>query len=170
MKHSRRMVVISEAEYKKLKSQSFHNIKKHQVALTKKTSKRIRQQLLDKKPFVSAKTALQVSPATAESFFIPEHQSQVAALLSELQAQGAKINQNRELVMPYGDTVEDSNIISLMKELLTGTRRGEKPIGWREFITLIANTNIPLTSFKKRSSKEAVSKVREDRVKDWENF
>lgn len=169
MKHSRRMVVISEEEYKRLKTRSLLNDQKRKVALTKKNSKQIRKQILDKQRFVSGKTALQLFPASVESFFLPQYQSQVSAVLSELQLRGAKLNDNRELVMPYGDTIHGSNIINLMKELLTGTRQGELPVGWREFMTLVANTNIPLAAFKKKSSKDTLNRLRNDQV-DWEEF
>ena len=71
--------------------------------------------------------------------------------------------------MPYGDTIHGSNIINLMKELFTGTRQGELPVGWREFMALVANTNIPLAAFKKKSSKDTLKRLRNDQV-DWEEF
>lgn len=169
MKHGQRMVVISEEEYKKLKTRAQLNDQKRTVALKKKTSKQIRQRIMDKQQFVSGKTALQQSPASVESFFLPQYQSLVSAVLSELQLRGVKLNSNRELVMPYGDTIYGSNIIDLMKELLTGTRQGQLPTGWREFITVVANTNIPLSAFKKKGSRDALSRVRMDQV-DWEEF
>ena len=167
MKHSRRMVVISEEEYKNLKRKSLLTDQKRKVALAKKNSKQIRKQILDNQHFVSGKTALQLSPASVESFFLPQYQSQVSAVLAELQLRSAKFN--RELIMPYGDTIHGSNIINLIKELVTGTRQGELPVGWREFMALVANTNIPLAAFKKKSSKDTLKRLRNDQV-DWEEF
>lgn len=169
MKHSRRMVVISEEEYKNLKTKALLSDQKRRVALKKKSLKEIRERMIDKQKFVSGQAALQLSPASVESFFLPQYQSQVSAVLAELQLRGVKLNDNRELVMPYGDTIHGSNIINLMKELLTGTRQGQLPTGWREFMTVVADTNIPLAAFKKKSTRDHLSRVRQDLL-DWEEF
>ena len=55
-----------------------------------------------------------------EGYFPPEHQSRVKTLLEELKTTGFKINSNREIILPYGDTIPGSDIVSLMKELFVG--------------------------------------------------
>ena len=74
-----------------------------------------------------------------------------------------KIKVNREIHLPHGDTVDGSDIVPLMKELFIGTRISvNKPIGWKEFIELVAQSNIPLSVISKTPARNIIQRIRSE--------
>ena len=151
MKHAKRMVVISEDEYRKLKGSS----KSRQTVANykKRISSQIQQRLSQKKQ------------PSIDSFFDIKHQGIVRALVAALNASGVSFNSNYELQLAHGDTVSSSNIIELMRELLIGATTSRDNIkGWNEFLNAIARTEVPLSIFSKNAVKTALRRIR------WEEY
>ena len=166
MKYSRRMVILSEEEYKKLKQFSIKGRTKCVSQVKQNTLKQINHRLQDS----SFHARPSERSAEINLFFAPEYQSQVSAVLTELNLRGMKFNSNQEIVLAHGDTIHGSNIMELMKELIVGTRQStSKPTGWREFITAVANTTIPLVVFKKKASRDSIARIRKEKIV-WEVF
>lgn len=157
MKHAKRMIVISEEEYMQLKARK-------KARLFKKAAK-YKQSFLKK-------TKHQTDPggAAIEQYFTPDHQSRVKAILKDLERSGIKIKENREFQLPYGDTVSGSDIVSLVKELLVGSRLSEpKPTGWKEFVKAVAGSETPLAMISKTPARNLIKKEREESL-IWEQY
>ena len=76
-----------------------------------------------------------------ESYFKPQYKSLVSAIVTGLKQIGVKIKENYEVKLPYGDRIEGSNIVHLLKELVTGSKMtARRPIGWKLFLPLVAQT------------------------------
>ena len=151
MKHAKRMVVISEDEYRKLKG----SIKSRQTVTDykKRISSQIQRRLSQKKH------------PSIDSYFDPKYQNKVRALMAELIASGVTINSKNELQLAHGDTVPNSNIIELMRELLVGATTSRDNVeGWNEFLNAIARTDVPLSIFPKNAVKNALRRIR------WEEY
>jgi hypothetical protein len=103
------------------------------------------------------------------SYFKPEYQSLISAILSNLKQIGVKITDRQELQMPYGDVVHGSNVVQLMKELVTGSSMSStRPRGWKEFLPLVAKTDTPLAMFSKKHVRTRVMQIRQDLP--WEEY
>ena len=67
--------------------------------------------------------------------------------------------------LAHGDTVPNSNIIELMRELLVGATTSRDNVeGWNEFLNAIARTDVPLSIFPKNAVKNALRRIR------WEEY
>ena len=159
MKHAKRMIAITEEEY-------------HQLKRIKKKSNYIEavkyKQALAQKLNVKQKA----KSTTIDGYFEPKHQSRVKNLMEDLNAIGVKVNNRRELQLPYGDTIAHSDIVLLLKELLVGsTLSRTRPIGWDEFINVVAKSAIPSSMISKGAAKKLVEDARRDRlILDWEEY
>ena len=68
--------------------------------------------------------------------------------MAELIASGVTINSKNELQLAHGDTVPNSNIIELMKELLVGATTSRDNVeGLNEFLNAIARTVVHFQYF-----------------------
>lgn len=204
MKHTNRMVVISEQEYKKLKSESrprkscasngkktkdnTGNFKKNKDKTTRRWQDKSKEEkrLLTIKNDVAKKIRIQLAGGNVKkgdlftapphkktisivSYFKPEYRSLISAILKSLEQIGVKLTDRQELQMPYGDVVHGSNIVHLMKELVTGsTMSSTRPRGWKEFLPLVAKTDTPLSMFSKKNVRVRVRQIREDLP--WEEY
>ena len=158
MKQAKRMVAITEEEYQELK-----RIKKKSNYIEAVKYKQALAQKLNVK---------QKAKSTIDGYFEPKHQSRVKNLMDELNAIGVKVNSRRELQLPYGDTIAHSDIVMLLKELLVGsTLSRNRPIGWDEFINVVAKSAIPSSMISKGAAKKLVEDARRDRlILDWEEY
>lgn len=165
MKYAARMVLVPETEYLALQAGSYKNkttpsLKRQAINLSQDLGKRIRQ----RKQIVK----LDIQPGVNILEHLPPiYQPKAKLLLKELKSRGVAWTGNRELITSNGLTIADSNIIDLIKEALvstTSSRHRPKPHGWEEFITDIANLNVPLTLFTKASTLTAVDRARTQNV------
>lgn len=173
MKNARKMILLTEDEYKRkckdeecLKPSLEKKMRKksHQSAPRKETilqyKKRVGSMIRER----MKKESVPVAPV--ESVFDPKYQSTVKAILAELKASGMTFNNNRELKLAHGDTVHGSNIIDLIRELLVGATspKDVRLLGWKDFMNAIAYSNLPLSIFTKGTSRAVLRKLR------WEEY
>lgn len=152
MKFAKKMVAITEDEYKKLRGCSPRD-------KLIKYKKRIAKKIVHKSPTVSL-----------EGFFHPNYQSKVKKLLEELYKTGVKVTSNRELQLPYGDVIHGSDVVDLIKEFFVGTAASQhKPIGWKEFTNAVANSNAPLGMMSKAAPRSTVRKIRNETI-NWDEY
>ena len=242
MKHAKRMVVLSEEEYAKLKNVSASNnttsssqncessaptattkrrrktavkgpnksarasnkktktgrksnvyLKHHQslpkdIKSDKEKAKAIEQRLLWTRKDVSRKIQRNIlggdfhneddsdfivppvkQSISVKSYFKPEYQSFVSAILTGLKQIGVKVKNDLTVQLPYGDIIEGSNIVDLLKELVTGTvMSARRPIGWKLFLPVVAQTSTPLAMFTKQYVRNRIAKIRSDQT--WEEY
>lgn len=174
MKHAKKMILLTEEEYK---SKCF----KPKIIESKKSSKKTKKALGEKQrrtkssivqykrkigSLIHDQLTKERKPENIESFFDQKYQSTVKAILAELNNSGVSFNINRELKLAHGDTVPGSNIIDLLRELLVGATspKDVRLSGWKEFMTAIAYSNLPLSIFTKGTSKHILRKLR------WEEY
>ena len=106
---------------------------------------------------------------SVESYFKPEYQSIVSAILTGLKQIGVKVKNDFTVQLPYGDIIEGSNIVNLLKELVTGTvMSARRPIGWTLFLSVVAQTSTPLVMFTKQYVRNRIAKIRSDQT--WEEY
>ena len=157
----------------KQKRKNKNDIEKRLLWITNDVSRKIKQNLLDGERDVDnseiiAPPAVQ-KPITIQSYFKPQYKSLVSAIVTDLKQIGVKFKENYEVQLPYGDRIEGSNIVRLMKELVTGsTMSARRPIGWKLFLTLVAQTNTPLPMFAKQYVRNRIAKIRSDQP--WEEY
>lgn len=175
MKHARKMVLIPEEEYKellaikqnkngeiKLKVNKVLKGKRDHVA-AKKLSQLVGQYLRHKQQ----QQPIKKKKVDLLQYFAPTYHQKVKTLMSTLEDYGTSLTNRNELVLASGHIVRNSNIVDLLKEALVGTKRKERgriPVGWGEFIKEIADANVPLGLFTKRSTLDDIG------AKEWENF
>lgn len=153
MKYAKKMVAITEEEYNKLKG-----CKEEKKLITYKQNMARR--------IVKTQNNL----PNIEGYFHPDHQSRVRNLLDELKSTGLKVNSKREIILPYGDTIPGSDIVSLMKELFIGaTLSREKPAGWQEFTNAVANSSAPLAMISKGAARGVIKKIRNETMM-WDEY
>ena len=105
------------------------------------------------------------------SFFSPTYHEKVKAVMLFLETHGVTLTDKMELILSNGNVIPNSNIIDLLKEALVITKRKERttvPNGWAEFIQEIANSNVPLNLFTKRTTLGDIRQLRENQP--WVNF
>ena len=100
------MIAITEEEYNKLKGCKKQKSHKKLIKYKQEMARKI--------------VKSQKKDPIIEGYFHPDHQSRVKNLFEELKSAGMKVNSNREIVLPHGDTIPGSDIVSLMKELFVG--------------------------------------------------
>ena len=156
MKYAKKMVASTEEEYNKLKG-----CKKQQ------THKKL---IKYKQNMVQRIVKSQNKRPNIEGYFHPDHQSRVKNLFEELESAGMKVNSNREIILPYGDTIPGSDIVSLMKELFVGaTLSREKPTGWQEFANTVASSSAPLEMISKGPARGVIKKIRNETML-WDQY
>ena len=156
MKNAKRMIVLSEEEYKKLKGCQQSKLYNKAIVYKQEMNRKFQKPRIKK--------------IKIDGYFTPEKQSRVKSLLLELESIGVKIKVNREIQLPHGDTVDGSDIVPLMKELFIGTRLSvNKPIGWKEFLELVAQSNIPLSVISKTPARNIIQRIRSETM-TWEEY
>ena len=91
-------------------------------------------------------------------------------MMKELKSMGVKINSQRELMLPHGDTVSGSDIVSLLKEIFVGSRMSkESPIGWEHFTDLVASSAAPLDMISKGPARNIVKQLRNETFV-WDDY
>lgn len=176
MKYAKKMVLISEEEYKQLLGNSKGKVgeikskvkkvlkEKRDHTAAKKMSQLVGEYLRYKQQQVPQKT----KKLDLLQYFSPTYHQKVKTLMSTLETYGTSLTNRNELVLSSGQVVKNSNIVDLLKEALVGTRRKERvrvPTGWDEFIKEIAEANVPLGLFTKKSTLDDIAGRQE-----WENF
>lgn len=173
MKHAKKMILLTEEEYKskclkpqKTKSKKSQRKPEKLLGERNRTKHSIVQYKQKMGSMIQDQLAKERKLAGIESFFDPKYQSTVKAILAELKDTGVSFNSNRELKLAHGDTVPGSNIIDLMRELLVGATspKDVQLSGWKEFMAAIAYSNLPLSIFTKTTSKSLLRKLR------WEEY
>lgn len=156
MKFAKRMVVLTEEEYKKLKGRKKTDIYAKAVAYKQEMSRKML------KP--------QVKGNKIDGYFTPDNQTRVKTLIKELSSIGMKIQSNREITLPHGDTVDGSDIVALMKELFVGTRLSvNRPTGWRQFTEAVAQSGAPISMISKLQARRIIERLRDERM-EWEEY
>jgi hypothetical protein len=169
MKRAKKMVVITEDEYQRLKSKQAVKMKREAQKYTQRISKTIQGKFgalssLSTQPSVSTETT------SIEDYFTPDFRGKVKNILLDLKQSGMKINNNREIILPHGDTVSGTDIVSLLKEILVGARLSkQKPSGWRKFLEIVASSDIPIETFSKTAVKGIIQRLRRDEM-TWEEY
>ena len=105
------------------------------------------------------------------NFFAPTYHEKVKSIMSFLETHGVTLSDKLELILSNGNLIPNSNIIDLLKEAVVGTKRKERiavPTGWAEFIEEIANSNVPINLFTKRTTLADIRHLRENQP--WVNF
>ena len=85
------------------------------------------------------------------------------------------VSYNDKLEMVIRNTpIAQSNIIDIFREALVGSRKKDReyvPLGWKDFINVIAASDIPLSTFTKRTTKQDIQAAREQHGQpDWEMY
>lgn len=166
MKYARKMVLIPEEEYQTLmnskSNQSQRAIKDvlneprdHEAA--SKMSQLVGTYLRRKQ----SETLPTPTKDDVLDYFNPIYQRKVVLFLSKLHDLGMEWNTDKEVKLPSGEIISHSNIVDLIKEaLVSGKRKTERrPLGWEDFIRVIASSNIPKSMFTKKSTLEEIERV-----------
>ena len=118
MKYAKRMVLIPEVEYLALKQTSpssrKHRLPPTSIQLEQESGKRIRTR--DQETHVLQRMLRPKQQVSLVEHLPPTYQSKAKALLSELELAHIKPSENKELVLPSGETVYGSNVVDLVKE------------------------------------------------------
>ena len=181
------------SDKKPVKSRKSNVNRKHQqsmskdIKLDKKKAKAIEQQLLWTRKDVSRKIKRNIlggdidnehsefivppvkQSISVKSYFKPEYQSIVSAILTGLKQIGVKVKNDFTVQLPYGDIIQGSNIVNLLKELVTGSvMSARRPIGWKLFLPVVAQTSTPLAMYTKAYVRDRIAKIRRDQT--WEEY
>lgn len=190
MKYAKKMILISEEEYRQLlelkKSQGKVGELKNKVkkvlrekpthSAAKRMSQIVGEYLRYKKAQTTPQNASQeVSQKKKKlnllQFFTPTYHEKVKTVMSFLEAYGVTLTDKMEVISSNGDVIPNSNIVDLLKEALVATKRKERvavPTGWPEFIQEVANSNAPLNLFTKRTTLGDIRHLRDNQP--WANF
>ena len=156
MKYTKKMVAITEEEYNKLKGCKKQKTQKKLIKYKQDMARKIVKSH-NKQPII-------------EGYFHPDHQSRVRNLFEELKSVGMKVNSNREIILPHGETIPGSDIVSLMKELFVGANLSrQKPQGWQEFTNTVASTSAPLEMITKGAARGIIKKIRNETML-WDEY
>lgn len=176
MKLAQKMVLIPEAEYLSLLKKPH----KHMDSKSNQLKKQMKEVLKGKRDHTAATNMSQLvgayirhkesekppppKPKADEflEFFNPIYHKKVASLISQLHEHGIRWNEQKELMLTTGETIEHSNIVDLIQEALVGRKKKKQrestPIGWEAFIQAIASSTIPKSFFTKQSTLQDINK------------
>ena len=170
MKYATKMVLIPEAEYRKLLPEGGIKAKISKIVSGKRNHE-------------SAKEMSQLfgrhlrTTKPQPSHFQPIYHGKVSKVLAEFEKYGTSWTNRNELVLKSGKVITNSNIIDLVKEALVGTRRKERrmPDGWKQFIAEIVDSDMSKDIFTKKTTREDIKneiKGREEThfPEEWKNF
>lgn len=170
MKYAKRMVLVPELEYLSMHKKP---LTKRQQArkISQKLGKQIRQrqhiaarrrthstELVD--PGVNLSSVYTEQEPELDTVVILEHipvnyRNKAKLLLTQLNKRGIIWNDRKEVILPSGDLLQNSNIVDLVKEaLMKGTKA--KPRGWKEFLASMADAGVPLSLFTKQSTIQGI--------------
>ena len=180
MKYAQKMVLVSEAEYRMLQEMKNKRPKESELKTKMKkvlagerdydAAKKMAQLLGESIRYKQKSFKPEKKRTDLEQYFPPTYHSKVTLLLKELKDHGIDYSGQNELMLPGGQVVPNSNIVDLLKEALLAKKKTEPPpVGWPEFIRSIASTNIPLSTFTKRTTKKQIEEAR-DGGQAWEVY
>ena len=207
MKFAKRMILIPETDFQQ-SSKKPQSMRKAAIEITQKLGKQIRHRNQSAARLKAQWNPLesQIGPTVQLSSLYKEskpmtnvldvsemmptlYRNKSKLLLSQLQARGMKWNTTGELILPDGRTIDNSNILDLLKEAFVGSRSttrstrkqaswselasptstrrsAKKPVGWTEFIEGMAQVAIPYGIFKKQSTLDDLNDARVE----WEEM
>ena len=155
MKFAQRMVLIPESEYLSLKSNSTQP--GGQQPERSSTNCRIKKRKIES-PFNSI-----------SQYFSSDHHSKVSAIENTLLSSGVSWNSNFEVTSNQGHRLENSNLIDLLKYMLTSVPSNPgRPTGYPEFIRILSQTTIPVAIFSRRAARDAITQARS--ASTWEPY
>ena len=188
MKFAKRMVLIPEADFKQ-SSKKPQSLRKAAIEITQKLEKQIRHRnqsvarlkaqwnpiesqtgptvqlssiYKETKPITNVLNISEMMPAV--------YRNKTKLLLDQFQARGMTWNAAGELILPDGQTIDNSNILDLFKEAFVGLTRGKssakKPVGWTEFVQGMAQVVIPPIMFRKQSTLDELQNA----LTQWEDL
>ena len=174
MKYAKRMVLVPESEYLAMpKQRKKVNERQAARASSQKLAKQIRR-----REHIAVKNrtrAEPVDPGVHLSSVYPEeepemdimeiaehmpvnYQNKTKLLLAYLNKKGIIWNDRKEVVLPDGSVLQNSNIVDLLKEALTRSTTVAKPRGWKEFMASMVAAGVPLSLFTKQSTLQALQR------------
>ena len=183
MKYAKRMVLVPELEYLATCKPKRKTQTKRQQAqnITQKLAKQIRQRQhttarlrthgrkrVD--PGVNLSSVYVENEANMDTSEIVDHipvmyRNKATLLLAHLTKQGMTWNDRKEVFLPGGTLLHNSNIVDLVKEaLVKGTKA--KPRGWNEFLASMAATGVPVSLFTKQSTIQGLQREQPT----WDDF
>ena len=177
MKHSTKMVLIPESEYRRLRPEEGIKDKTNKILRGKrdrKTATELSQ--IFGRYLRTTKPEKEIQPLTKEEIVtnLPAmYRDKVSNFLSQLQKHGSSWSDNFDFVTKSGQVI--GNIVDLLKEAFVSSRgiRGDVPKGWDQFIKEIVAADIARGMITKKSTKDYIAqeKGRRKRVPiEWENF
>jgi len=182
MKYAKRMVLVPELEYlatckpktKTLsKRQQDRNIAQRigkQIRQRQHTTARLRAHGTDVDPGVNLSSVYTEKEPELDTMEIVEYipvnyRNKAKLLLSHLTKRGIAWNDRKEVLLPSGTLLHNSNIVDLVKEaLMKGTKK--KPSGWKEFLATMATVGVPLSLFTKISTIQGLQREQPA----WSNY
>ena len=172
-RHNNKNKKSSSEKKGKQRHKNAKEIAKRLLWIKNDVSRKIKENLLDGVRDIDDSGDIIAPPVqrsiAIQSYFKPQYKSLVSAIVSGLKQIGVKFKDNYEVQLPYGERIEGSNIVHLLKELVTGSKMtARRPIGWKLFLPLVAQTNTPLLMFTKLYVRNRIEKIRSDQP--WEEY
>ena len=102
--------------------------------------------------------------------FQPLYHKKVKYLVSQLQDHGVQWTESKELVLPNGHVISNSNIVDLIKKALVGskTRQRTNPTGWKDFLKLLSSLNFPKSFLAKKTTLHDLANL--PTIREWETY
>lgn len=174
MKFAKRMVLVPESEYLAMPKHRKKVVNERQAARnsSQKLAKQIRRrehtvakvrthvtEPVD--PGVNLSSVYTEEEPELDPMEIAQHmpvnyQNKTKLLLTHLNKQGIAWNDRKEVVLPGGNILKNSNIVDLVKEALTKSTSKTKPRGWKEFLANMGAAGVPLSLFTKQSTLQGI--------------
>lgn len=174
MKYAKRMVLVPESEYLAMpKQRKKLNEREAARATSQKLAKQIRRrehiavknrthaEPVD--PGVHLSSVYPAEEPEMDLMEIAEHmpvnyQNKTKLLLTYLNKKGIVWNDRKEVVLPGGSVLQNSNIVDLLKEALARSTAVTKPRGWEEFLAGMVAAGVPMSFFTKKSTLQALQR------------
>ena len=167
MKYAQRMVLAPESETDRERARK--ETERLAKAVRMKDQAKIKQWQTNPTPPGIVPRSVIPTLLEISSSLPPMYQPKAKRLLDEMLSAGFTWSASKELILPSTEIVPNSNIEAILKEALVRGSASTKPIGWREFISFVSQSSIPLGLLTKKSTQNDLKQLKKSK-RMWEIY
>ena len=163
MKYAQRMILVPEDQA--LRERARKTTEKLSKAVRVKNQAKVKKWLVTPTPpgVVPNQPNATATPRELSASLPPIYQAKGERLLNEMLSAGFTWTPSKELVLPSTEPLPNSNIQAILKEALVKGNDPVKPLGWKEFLSQISQSTVPLSLLTKKSTQQALRQIHQSR-------
>ena len=167
MKYAERMVLVPESET--VRERARKETDKIAKSVRMKDQAKVKQWQTNPTPPGIVPRSVIPTLLEISASLPPMYQSKAQRFLVEMLNAGFTWSASKEMILPSTEIVPNSNIEAILKEALVRGSTSTKPVGWKEFISFVSKSSIPLSLLTKKSTQNDLKQLKKSK-RMWEIY